>query len=486
MPTPQDIREVATARYPDNNSGQIRPVDLRFGFQVIADVLDDVLEDIPGGVAFFQQPSLAQLAASMNPMAVGALVVTAREGYAYEVVSVGDPDRDLLTAGNVGLKALPNNGVLDPRAFGARGDGTGDDSAFISRALARANALGGGVVRIVGRYRITNTVVLQSNVVLDMRGGEIFTNFVPVVTGSITVGAETYTYGGHVMLRGLGISNFEIVGGVLNDSQQTSWLAGVRAIGLWGCSNYRIRDNRFIVNGGAIASVGCRLYWILNNLVTVSSTDGSPHHDGIIDQWWGSSNFVVAGNKVFGSGYGRYGILVTGTTTAPSPAGCFNFTIRDNYVERCTATGIWVMGRTGLCANWSVQSNVCVLIENYAFRFSDADGGDVTGNTAVQPSYGGFWFGSEPTAGGSFGVRATSVQGNAAKQVNRAGSTDIAQGCGFYIGGEGTTLIFGANIVTETGHLRPYYATAQPTRVVVQEGLYPAGTLGPGQSLAPA
>lgn len=87
------------------------------------------------GVTFFAA-SVQTLLANTGAHATGAIFVTRREGYSYEVVA---SDPDLTTAGGANLRALPTSGgTLRPEQFGAVGDGIADDTAAFRRMLSRS------------------------------------------------------------------------------------------------------------------------------------------------------------------------------------------------------------------------------------------------------------------------------------------------------------------------------------------------------------
>lgn len=91
--------------------------------------------------------ALTMVAGSVDSVAVGDLVQTRSEGFAYEVVSSAP---DITTAGGVKLKVLPRGGMFNVRAFGAKGDGIADDTAAMQRWL---NA--GGCVLPPGTHRLS-------------------------------------------------------------------------------------------------------------------------------------------------------------------------------------------------------------------------------------------------------------------------------------------------------------------------------------------
>lgn len=67
---------------------------------------------------------------------------------------------------------LPDNGVrLDPRAFGAKGDGRTKDTAALQQALDRCAVLGGGEVLVPAGTWLTGALRIGSNTVLHVAEG---------------------------------------------------------------------------------------------------------------------------------------------------------------------------------------------------------------------------------------------------------------------------------------------------------------------------
>ncbi|GAA3215354.1 glycoside hydrolase family 28 protein [Dactylosporangium siamense] len=63
-------------------------------------------------------------------------------------------------------------GVFNVRDYGAAGNGSANDTPAINRAIAAANAAGGGTVRLTaGTYRSANSIHLLSNVTLQLDSG---------------------------------------------------------------------------------------------------------------------------------------------------------------------------------------------------------------------------------------------------------------------------------------------------------------------------
>jgi polygalacturonase len=61
--------------------------------------------------------------------------------------------------------------TLNVLSFGARGDGVTLNTSFIQAAIDSATAMGGGVVVIPRGKFLSGTLVLKSNVTLELRGG---------------------------------------------------------------------------------------------------------------------------------------------------------------------------------------------------------------------------------------------------------------------------------------------------------------------------
>src|SRR4051812_30631002 len=81
----------------------------------------------------------------------------------------------LVVAGS-GVAMSAPGGVYDVKDYGAKGNGSANDSGAIDKAITAANAAGGGTVRFTsGNYKSANTVHLKSNVTIQLDAGATIT-----------------------------------------------------------------------------------------------------------------------------------------------------------------------------------------------------------------------------------------------------------------------------------------------------------------------
>jgi hypothetical protein len=91
---------------------------------------------------------------------------------------------------------LVEGGVLMPQMFGAKADGSTDDTAAITAAITAASALAAAaaqMVRVEGvpgkTYKITSTIALANGVNIDLNGSKIkqYTNNTPIVSAPTSI-----------------------------------------------------------------------------------------------------------------------------------------------------------------------------------------------------------------------------------------------------------------------------------------------------------
>jgi polygalacturonase len=190
------------------------------------------------------------------------------------------------------------NAVFDVKAYGARGDGITIDTPAINKAIAAANAGGGGTVRFPPGTYACYSIHLQSNVVLYLEPG------VTILAASVPEGATTGAYDaaesnkpwedyqdyGHnhwhnSLIWGEDIHDFAILGTGLIWGKGLSRGAddlplaetpgmGNKVIGLKNCHNVILRDVSILQAGHfAILATGVDNLTI-DNLVIDTNRDG--------------------------------------------------------------------------------------------------------------------------------------------------------------------------------------------------------------------
>ncbi|MET7699272.1 glycosyl hydrolase family 28 protein [Streptomyces sp. NPDC005485] len=163
--------------------------------------------------------------------------------------------------------------VFDVRDYGAKGDGSTNDTPAVQKAVDAANAAGGGTVQLPspGTYKSKNTLHMKSNVTLQ------------VDTGATLQGSSADTYDppetnpydqyqdyGHshfhnAMIYGDRLTNIAFVGGGVIDGQgnlitgNPSSGEADKIISLTRCNGLRIGDGLTLRRGGHFAALinGC-------------------------------------------------------------------------------------------------------------------------------------------------------------------------------------------------------------------------------------
>ncbi|EYD75050.1 hypothetical protein Rumeso_03378 [Rubellimicrobium mesophilum DSM 19309] len=147
------------------------------------------------------------LAYGNGSRAVAAGDLIEAEGFRYQVAASGAADHNLTTAGGVKLQVRPGPEGCNARAFGARLDGTTDDSAAVLAALAAAVAASVPLI-IAGNANLAgwSTPTHAGKVVLRGAGKGLAT-----LTGAAGKALVTLAGGGSFSARGLGFSTWESV-----------------------------------------------------------------------------------------------------------------------------------------------------------------------------------------------------------------------------------------------------------------------------------
>ncbi|MER6352327.1 glycosyl hydrolase family 28 protein [Streptomyces sp. NPDC001634] len=170
-------------------------------------------------------------------------------------------------------RPTPRVTVYDIRDYGAKGDGSANDTPAINKAITAANTAGGGTVRFpAGKYKSKNTIHMKSNVTLQVDTGA-------TIQGS---GADTYDppesnpydayqdYGHshfhNAMIYGDRLTNIGFVGGGVIDGMGNLITGNPKSgeadkiISLTRCDGLRIGDGLTLRRGGHFAAIvnGCR------------------------------------------------------------------------------------------------------------------------------------------------------------------------------------------------------------------------------------
>lgn len=445
--------------------------------QVILQDLADAVE--AAGLVY---PSRAAAIAALSSLPLSVQKVSWNSG-----VGVIDVAR------KVGATDIPDmvgwvpDGDVYPQHFGSLCNGTGNDAIGIGAAIVWLNAIGGGVLNYSGAIRLQTCVEMLSNVSHDFGSATLVSpgSLGRSPAGSVVVEGETVTYGAaHDLFYARGRSNIHIKGGALLDtSGQTGWLSASRLFDFIGCDNYSVTGVRAKVPGAFIASRFCRDYLIAGNTIDVASTDNLDHHDGVIDQWWGSHDFTVSLNTVNGNGVARWPILVTGVSSDSSVGKkCYGFSITNNRASGSKEPGIFVMGRSGLCEAFSLSGNFVVDCAKEGIIIADAFGGVVTGNITRRTGGIGIILRSEsaPTYGDN-GARCVHLGGNIVEDANLSGSTSAFGGSAIAIISDSVHLEVVGNIVRGTSHTYALYVNGAEdgeSHIHIWGGSYPSGTQG--------
>lgn len=358
--------------------------------------------------------------------------------------------------------------VVSVKDFGAAGDGITDDTAAIQAAV---NSGAGGVVFFPeGIYLISDAISVPANTHLQGTGVGSVIKSLTLVNGGSGFGCRQLDIRA---VAGVRVSDIKFDGGSL-----TGLTAGMRSILCYEATDYIIQDCVFVTPGAAVASVNCSRYSILNNDVFIQSTTGVAVHDGIIDQWWGSNNFQIRGNRVRGNGIGRYGILATATTTQDAPAPVYNYVISENHVFSCINAGIWAMGRSGLTYNFQITDNIVDTVNDFGACVTDAYNFVVKGNVIRNTGFCAIRVFAESSFGGTYGARYGVISENIFQNANTLASTDIEPGSAISIFSTCEYIELTNNVVRGSTHRYAVYLGQSTSNIDVKGECYIAGLSG--------
>jgi len=361
------------------------------------------------------------------------------------------------------------NGAVSVKSYGAVGDGVTDDTAAIQAALDAG--AGGQVCVPPGTYLTTDALSIPSN-----------TWFCGAGQGSIIKSNSLVNGGTGYSMRQAdvrSVSGVRITDLVWDNSGITVWPAGLRCILAVSATNLRIERCYFKTSGAATACLDCSYYWIVDNDVDIISTDGNNHHDGIIDQWDGSHNFTIRGNRIRGNTIGLYGILVTGTDSSDVAAPVYTFNIVGNEVSGCTGVGIWVMGRSGTAYDFHVENNTVLNISDfYGIAITDSLEFNVNSNIVKTTYLTGIRLYNESVSYGTTACQYGTVANNIIIDANTGASTSSDFGSAISITNASLRIGVFNNIVKGTTHRYAVSLGSSTSYCEVKGENYLAGVVG--------
>ena len=364
--------------------------------------------------------------------------------------------------------------VRDPR-FGAVGDGITNDRTAIQSAINVANTAGGGVVFIpAGTYRLDTSLTLYSNITLRGAGSQT------IIKSTVLDYAGTGLAGGHRQLDIRNSSNFTIRDITFDSGSMTSFSGAVRSILLYACREFTVQNCKFITPGAATASLACSKYRIIDNEISVQCSDGIAKHDGIIDQWQGSHDFTIRGNRICANSIGLWPILATGQNLDSTSAAIYNFTISENQIFDCRTCGIWAMGRGGRAYNFTIANNIIDgVVAGSGIQASECYDFSISSNIVKNTTATGIRAYSESSSYGTQSARNGSITGNTIDTVNSTGAaTSGYSGCGIVVAGDSDYINITGNTVVGTTHMYAIGVYQNASNICVGAGKYKPGTSG--------
>lgn len=291
-----------------------------------------------------------------------------------------------------------------PEQFGAKGDGSTDDTEAIQSALDVFKVLRFWAGKT---YKVSDALVLGTGHRLFGHGALLRATASPsnaqaLVHWGIFYASEKQD----IVIDGFKFDNTDM-------TAAPSGASTIRTIFMSRCDNVIIQNNSFATSGGATALRGCTKFAVLNNYVLVDSMPTNA--DGIIDQWGQNGSdifdFTIAHNVIDGNGEARWGILINGLETGGNIYDARDFRVTANVVRSCDLDAIWIGGNvSGAGAearNGTVSDNVFEACRK-GIAISDARDIAVTGNTLKDCVNVGIHLFTNTTFGGS----AISIVGN--------------------------------------------------------------------------
>jgi len=219
-----------------------------------------------------------------------------------------------------GLPVYAASSRFEVTDYGVRADGKTNDAAAIQKAIDACARQGGGIVYVPPGNYLSGTIVLKSNVTLQLD---------PAAT--IWGSRQMSDFNPHHLIYAKGAENIAIEGGgTINGNGEAFWYPDFRPreprpspyIELEECRNVRIRDVRIRnTPGWAIHPLNCDGVWIRG--ISIVSPMQGPNTDGIDPD---SSRNVFISDSYIETGDDCIVLKTTGRTGLPARA-CENIAV---------------------------------------------------------------------------------------------------------------------------------------------------------------
>lgn len=286
--------------------------------------------------------------------------------------------------------------VFDVKTYGAVGDGKALDSPAIDKAIAAANAAGGGTVYFSAGIYLSGSIHLKSNVTLYIdQGATIQASPDPLVYDEIEASQKPleeyqdfgHTYFHNSLIWGEGVQNIAILGpGLISGKDALTRSAnkriGNKAISLKSSRNVIIRDVSILMGGHfAILATG------VDNL-TIDNIKVDTNRDGIdvdscrhvrmsnlsVNSPW-DDGIVIKGTHALGFARDTEDMTITNSEVSGFENGSFlNGTYKRSGPERHGPTGRIKIGTESEGSFKNITISNCVFDYSRGLALEAVDG----------------------------------------------------------------------------------------------------------------